>query len=483
MTHAVQHWKNYIAGEWHDAAESLNIHNPATGEVVATMACADFAQVDQAMQAARACVSSRALISQRPAQRAELMHRIAREIHAIVDEAAEVLVMENGKSLNDARAEFLEAARYFEYYGGMADKIEGKSIPLGDDYVDYTVYEPMGISVQIVPWNFPPSIAARSLAPALAAGNAVVIKSPEVSPLAMTYLATSCQRAGLPNGALSMLCGVGAEIGDALVRHPDTNQIVFTGSVPTGQSILRAAAERATPCVMELGGKSAAVVFEDADLEQLMSSVKWGIFFNAGQVCSAMSRMLVHRSIYEEVVDKVTCFAKTLRIGHGSDNPDITPVVSKLQHQNVLAMCEKASAQGARLMTGGQQPSNDQANTNGYFIQPTVFADVTPSMDIFGTEVFGPVLAITPFDNEQDAWQLANATDYGLVAGVFTKDLARSLKATQQLRAGQIFVNEWYAGGIETPFGGIGLSGFGREKGQEAIYSYVQTKNVAIRIT
>jgi aldehyde dehydrogenase (NAD+) len=483
MKHAGKHWKNYIAGEWHDAAESLEVHNPANGEVIATMACADLQNVEQAMQAARACVKSRELISQRPAKRAELMHRIAHEIHALVDEAAEVLVMENGKSLDDARAEFLEAARYFEYYGGIADKIEGKSIPLGDDYVDYTVYEPMGVSVQIVPWNFPPSIAARSLAPALAAGNAVVIKSPEVSPLAMTYLATACERAGLPSGALSILCGVGAVVGDALVRHPDTNQIVFTGSVPTGQAILRAAADRATPCVMELGGKSAAVVFPDADLDQLMSSVKWGIFFNAGQVCSAMSRMLVHRDIYNEVVERVTTFAESLRAGDGMENPDVTPLVSKVQQQQVLGMCELAREQGARQTTGGQQPDDSHINPNGYFIKPTVFVDVNPSMQLFSTEVFGPVLAMTPFDTEEEAWELANATDYGLVAGVFTKDLGRSLRATQQLRAGQIFVNEWYAGGIETPFGGIGLSGFGREKGQEAIYSYVQTKNVAIRIT
>lgn len=480
MKHVAKRWKNYIAGQWRDSDDSLDIHNPANGEIIASMACATLQDVDQAMDAAHACVASRIMISQRPAKRTELMLRIAREIHSLVDEASEVLVMENGKSLEDARAEFLEAARYFEYYGGMADKIEGKSIPLGDDYVDYTVYEPMGVSVHIVPWNFPPSIAARSLAPALAAGNAVVMKSPEVSPLAMTYLATACERAGLPKGALSILCGVGPVVGDALVRHRHTNQIVFTGSVPTGQAILRAAADRATPCVMELGGKSAALVFPDADLEQLMASVKWGIFFNAGQVCSAMSRMLVHRDIYDAVVDRVTAFAQSLQAGDGMDNPDITPVVSKTQQDQVLGMCATAREQGARPMTGGNQPA--EANENGYFVAPTVFADVDPSMQIFSTEVFGPVLAMTPFDTEEEAWELANATDYGLVAGVFTQDIGRSLRATQRLRAGQIFVNEWYAGGIETPFGGIGLSGFGREKGQEAIYSYVQTKNVAIRL-
>jgi len=361
----------------------------------------------------------------------------------------------------------------------MADKIEGKSIPLGDDYVDYTIYEPVGISAQIVPWNFPVDICARSLAPALAAGNAVIVKSPEITPLAMTWLVTACQRAGLPKGALSMLNGPGREIGAALVAHPDINQIVFTGSVPTGQSILRAAAERAVPSVMELGGKSAAVVFADADMTQLLDSVRWGIFFNAGQVCSAMSRLLVQREVYDEVVQRVTELAQSLRIGKGLDNAELTPVVSEAQQQQVLRICDQAVAEGASLMTGGKAPEN----MPGYFVQPTVFADVRPDMTLFSEEVFGPVIAITPFDTEEEAWALANGTDFGLVAGVFTHDLTRTLRATRELKAGQVFVNEWYAGGIETPFGGIKLSGFGREKGQEALYSYVNTKNVAIRTT
>ncbi|MDV2079191.1 aldehyde dehydrogenase family protein [Marinobacter xestospongiae] len=474
-----KHWLNFIGGAWVDSDRRIEVRDPSTDQVFATIASAGSEHVEQAMAAARRTVQQGALTRQRPAERAELLHRIGGEIRKLAEEGAEVASRENGKSVNDARDEFLESARYFEYYAGMADKIEGKSIPLGEDYIDFTCYEPQGVSVQIVPWNFPVSICARSLAPALAAGNAVVVKSPELSPLAITLLAVACERAGLPAGALSVLAGPGREIGAALVAHQDTNQIVFTGSVPTGQAIMRSAAERAVPCVMELGGKSAAVAFADADLDQLMASVQGGIFFNAGQVCSAMSRLLVQREIYDEVVGRVAELAQGLSIGGGRDNPDLTPVVSMQQRDGILSMCRDAEADGARLVTGGYPVDG----LPGAFVQPTVFADVTPQMRLFCEEVFGPVIAITPFDSEAEAFELANGTDYGLVAGVFTRDLSRALRAAQVLEAGQVFVNEWFAGGIETPFGGNRLSGYGREKGQEALYSYVRTKNVAIRVS
>ena len=474
----MREWHNFIDGKWVASNSSINIENPATGEVFASIARASLDDLEMAVNAARKCVNSRELIDCKPAERSALLYRIAAEIRAISEQGSELAVLENGKRLSDARNEFNEAARYFEYYAGMADKIEGVSIPLGSDYIDYTVYEPFGISAQIVPWNFPVSICARSLAPALAAGNAVIVKSPELTPLAITWIATACKRAGLPDGALSILCGTGPEVGAALTAHKDINQIVFTGSVPTGRAILHAAAERAVPCVMELGGKSAAVVFADADLDQLMDSINWGIFFNAGQVCSAMSRLLVERSIYDQLVERIGDFANGLKIGPGIDNNDITPVMSATQQKRVLHYCAQAKQQGATLITGGKKPVGHK----GYFIEPTVFGNVSPDSDIFKQEVFGPVLAITPFDTEQQAWDLANATDYGLVAGIFSSNINRCLRGTKLLKAGQIFVNEWYAGGIETPFGGTGLSGFGREKGQEALYSYVQTKNIAIRI-
>lgn len=472
------HWLNFIDGQWCDSEQRLVVNNPGTGEPVASIAQAGVADAQRALQSARRCVDSGELTRPRPAQRVAWLLAIAAQIRAVIDDGAWVLCQENGKALRDARDEFIEAARYFEYYAGMADKIEGTSIPLGNGYMDFTVYEPMGVSLQIVPWNFPVSICARSLAPALAAGNAVVIKSPELSPLGLCVLLQAIERAGLPHGAVNLLCGRGREIGAYLAGHRDVDQIVFTGSVPTGQSILRGAAERAIPSVMELGGKSAALVFADADRAQLLSSVRNGIFFNAGQVCSAMSRLLVQRSVYEEVIADVVAMAEGLSVGLGQDDPDHTPVISASQLLGIQALCRRAQEQGARVATGGEALSGRR----GHYMAPTVLRDVRPEMEIAQTEVFGPVLAVMPFDTEEEAIAIANGTDFGLVAGVFTQDLNRALRCARRLRAGQVFVNEWYAGGIETPFGGVGLSGFGREKGQEALYSYVRTKNLAVRI-
>ena len=472
------HYRNYIDGQWCDSAETIEVINPATEHVVGSVALAGQAEVDQAVAAARACVNAGLLTKPRPVERARLLLRIADELTQLIPHAVPILVAENGKTTDEARVEFEVAIRYFEYYAGIADKIEGKSIPLGEDYIDFTYYEPMGVSAQIVPWNYPVDICARSLAPALSAGNAVVIKSPELTPLAITYIALACQRAGAPQGSVNLICGYGNIAGAALVAHHDIDQVVFTGSVATGQTVLRSAATRAVPCVMELGGKSAAVVFADADLDALMTSVDWGIFFNAGQVCSAMSRLLVHQDIHGEVVARVKQLAQAQVIGAGVElNTSLTPVASAKQQAAVLKLCEQAQQQGAELVIGGDKPQRA-----GYFINPTVFDNVSGDNALFTNEAFGPVLAITPFSTEQQAYDLANATDYGLVAGVFTKDLNTALRASRQLNAGQVFVNEWFAGGVETPFGGKKRSGYGREKGQEALYSYVNTKNVCIRV-
>lgn len=472
------HWLNYIDGAWVDSTQRLTVNNPGTGEAVATIAQASVEDAESALLAARRCADSGELSRVRPAQRVTWLLAIAQEIRQVADEGGWVLCQENGKTLNDARDEFIEAARYFEYYAGMADKIEGTSIPLGNGYMDFTVYDPMGVSAQIVPWNFPVSICARSLAPALAAGNAVVIKSPELSPLGMCVLVNAIDRAGLPKGAVNLICGRGRDVGSHLAGSAKVDQIVFTGSVPTGQAILRNAAQNATPSVMELGGKSAAIAFADANREQLLASVKNGIFFNAGQVCSAMSRLLVQREIYEETVEAVVRLAEGLSVGRGQDNPDLTPVISAGQLSGIAAICRRAQEEGAVAATGGE-PFSDRP---GHFMRPTVFRDVTPDMSIAQDEVFGPVLAVIPFDTEEEALTIANGTLFGLVAGVFTQDISRAMRCTRRLRAGQVFINEWYAGGIETPFGGVGLSGFGREKGQEALFSYVRTKNVAIRV-
>lgn len=473
-----RHWLNYINGEWVDSGRRLDVASPATGENFATVALASVEDAELALDAAARCVQRGDLTHQRPEERVRWLLHIAEEIRAVADEGAQILCQENGKRLSDARDEFIEAARYFEYYAGMADKIEGISVPLGDSYVDFTRYEPMGVSVQIVPWNFPVSICARSLAPALAAGNAVIVKSPELSPLGLCVLFQAIQRVGLPRGAVQLLCGLGREVGAHLASSAKTNHIVFTGSVPTGRAILAAAAQWATPSVMELGGKSAAIAFPDCDREDLLASVKSGIFFNTGQVCSAMSRLLVHRDIYDEVLLAVAALANQLVTGPGEDDPDHTPLISLDQLDKVASMCREAVAEGATVVAGGDRV----VERCGHFMQPTILGHVQPHMKIACEEVFGPVLCVMPFETEDEAVQIANGTPFGLVGGVFTRDISRALRFTRRLRAGQVFVNEWYAGGIETPFGGVGLSGFGREKGQEAIYSYVRTKNVAIRV-
>lgn len=328
-----------------------------------------------------------------------------------------------------------------------------------------------------MPWNFPVSIAARSLAPAVAAGNSVVIKSPELDPIGLTVLAAALERADVPAGAVSILCGVGAELGARLVAASEIDQIVFTGSVSTGQSIMRAASATVTPSLMELGGKSAAVAFEDVDLDSVMASVKSGVYLNAGQVCSAMSRLLVHRSLYKQAVERAVALSEGLSVGHGLDNPDLTPVISAPHLHRIEGMVQAAGQNGARLASGGARLPRP-----GYFMAPTVLGEVDPASRIAQEEVFGPVICIMPFDTEAEAIAIANGTEFALVAGIFTRDLSRAHRVAARLRAGQVFVNEWFAGGIATPFGGVGKSGFGREKGLEALYNYVRTKNVAISL-
>lgn len=471
-------WFNFIDGQWVDSEAELIVLNPATAEPIATIYQASIEHAEQALDAAQQCVIERRLTRIKPEQRVSLLLKAAEEIRKVAEYGAQILCTENGKNYADALEEFIEAARYFEYYAGMADKIEGVSIPLGDEYVSFTHYEPMGVSVQIVPWNFPVSICARSLAPALAAGNACIVKSPEQSPLGLCVLFEALEKAGFPQGSLHLLCGLGAEVGHHLVSSPKANQIVFTGSVATGRRIMQAASHWATPCVMELGGKSAAVVLEDADLDELLKSIKSGIFFNSGQVCSAMARLLVHKSIYEKTISAIRTLVEGLSLGDGFSKADITPVVSAQQQQQIQKMCELALQEGATLIAIGQKPLPEK----GFYVQPAVFSTTDSSLSIVREEVFGPVLCVMPFDSDEQAVQLANETDYGLVAGVFTNSLNRALRFTQLLRSGQVFVNEWYAGGIETPFGGVGLSGFGREKGQEALYSYVRTKCITVKL-
>lgn len=477
---AASYWQNYIGGKWVDGVSGgrIGIEDPATAETFAEIARAEPIDVDLAVQAARRCVESRALVNMRPARRGRMLLEVAGYLRARASEIGRVLTLESGIQLEEGRAEIESTARYFEYYGGLADKIEGRYIPLGADFVDYTIPEPHGVSAHIVPWNFPPDIAARGMAPALAAGNAVVIKSPELDPLSVTYLGKACEAAGFPPGAVNIVCGHGHDAGAALARHPDVDQIVFTGSVNTGRAVALAAAERLIPAVLELGGKSAGIVLPDADLEQLAESVKWGIFYFAGQVCSAQSRLLVHRSIHARTLQRLQEVVAGLTIGPGVENHFLTPVISAQQLARVQELVDSGLAQGAKAATGGTRA----AGAKGHLMQPTLLVDAAPAMRVMREEIFGPVLSICQFDTIEEAVRIANGTNFALCAGIYTKDLDAAQWLAARLVAGQVFVNQWFVGGVETPFGGSRQSGIGREKGQEAIHSYVRTKNVGMRI-
>ncbi len=476
------YWQNYIDGAWVDGgAGRLGIHDPATGEVLAEHALADAEDVDRAVHAATRVHNSGVLKDMRPIERGRLVQAMGRYLLEHKDEIARTLTLEQGKPLWESEIEIKGAALYFEYYGNQASTVEGRSIPLGSGYFDWTENEPYGVSGQIIPWNYPVEMTARGLSAALTTGNACVIKTPELTPLTNAWFAHAAEAVGLPEGAVNILCGYGHEAGAALSSHPGVNQIVFTGSVPTGIAIARAAAENVVPCVLELGGKSAAIVHDDADLDAFESEIRWGIYYNAGQVCSAMSRVLVHADRHEEMLERAEKVANSLSVRPGieleeDDGANMGAMVSEGQRDRALDLVGRAQEEGARVIAGGHA-----LNRPGAFLEPTVLS-VTPDMEIARTEVFGPVLSVMPFRDEAEAIEIANSTEYGLVSGVFTADLDRATRAARKLRAGQIFVNEWYAGGVETPFGGFGKSGYGREKGREALWNYVQTKNVAVKL-
>ncbi len=475
-------WQNYIEGAWVDGGAGwLSVEDPGTGQPLAEQALADAADVDRAVQAAKRVHDSGVLTDMRPLERGRLVQGMAAHLRSEAEAIAHVLTREQGKPLWEARGEVENAARYLEYFGNQAATMEGKSIPLGAGYVDYTMLEPYGVSAQIIPWNFPLEIAARSIACGLATGNACVVKSSELTPLATSCFARAADAVGLPAGALNILAGYGHQAGAALAGHPDVNQIVFTGSVATGQRIAAAAAQTIIPCVLELGGKSAAIVHADADLDAVIASVRKGVFVNSGQICSAMSRIVAHPSVHDEIAERIVDLAQSLSVGpgieRGEPGPSMGAMISAAQRDRAVAMVARAEADGARVVTGGHA-----LNLPGHFMQPTLVTGADPASEIAQDEVFGPVTVLMPYADEADAIRIANGTPYGLVAGVFTRDLDRAAQAARKLRAGQVFVNEWFAGGVETPFGGYGRSGFGREKGREALWNYVQTKNVGIRL-
>ena len=370
-------------------------------------------------------------------------------------------------------------ARYFRYYAGAADKIHGEQIPLGPNYIDFTLREPVGVTAHIVPWNAPLNMVARSVAPALACGCTAVVKPAMETPLTAVRLGHLLREVGFPDGVYNVVQGPGPEVGGHLAGHPAIGSITFTGSVATGRTVMRAAAEHIRPVVLELGGKSPSIVLADADLDVAADEIAKGIYRNTGQFCNASSRVVVDRSTKDELLDRIVARTRKLTVGPGAQDPDVGPLISIRQLDRVLGYIDAGRDEGARVVLGGGRADGFE---RGYFVAPTILDRVDPDARVAQEEIFGPVVTIHPVASESEALAVANNVAYGLAAGIFTRDIDRALRLATQVQAGQIYINEYFAGGEETPFGGYKQSGFGREKGLEALRNYTQVKNIAIRL-
>ena len=477
----MKQYKNFIDGKWieSESKETIKVDDPANGKVIGEISCAKKNEVDLAVDAARRSFESRVLVDMPLLTRAKLMRRIADETRKIAKEGGELLCYENGKTLGAAVKEFNDVADMFDYYAGLTDKLEGKTIPVSTNVFDYTVLEPFGVSAHIVPWNYPLSMIGRSLSCSFATGNSTIIKTAELTPLSATVFAQALINAEVPNGLINIICGYGNEAGSYLVSHEDVNHVVFTGSVATGKKILHACADKAIPAVVELGGKSAGIVYPDANIDDILYSARHGIFGVAGQICTAMSRLVVHKSIKDEVVDKLVELSKSLKIGPGIEkDTDLTPVISENQLQKVEGYARSGIQEGAEAAHGGKRIQRD-----GYFMEPTILNNVKQDMTVAREEIFGPVLSILEYEDQEEAIKIANDTDYGLGAGVFTKDLKKASWTASKLEAGQVYVNKWFTGNHATPFGGYKQSGYSREKGIDGLKSYLQVKNVGISLS
>ena len=470
----------FINGErsWARSAATFEAIDPANGEAFTTVASGDQRDIDAAVAAARGALDE-GWAELPPVRRVRMLNRLATLLREHAREFAELESIDVGKPLRQAEDDVAAAASYFEFFAGVADKVFGSSIPLGAGFVDFTLREPLGVSVQIVPWNYPLRLASRGIAPALACGNAVVAKPAGEAGLSIVRLAELSLEAALPRGVFNVVTG-GRETGSALVAHPGINHITFTGSVPTGIAIMKAAAEHVVPVTLELGGKSPNIVFADADLERAAASSATTLMQNAAQTCTAPTRLLLESSAHDRFVDLLAQRISRIRLGRGLDNPDMGPVVSERQMERVLGYIEAGSRDGARAVTGGRRATSKEL-VSGYFVEPTLLDDVERGSLLEQEEIFGPVLTVTPFESVDDAIAIANGTPYGLVTGIWTRDLSKALRVATAVKSGQVRINAYSVeGSIGLPFGGYKRSGFGREQGIEALANYTQIKNVMI---
>jgi aldehyde dehydrogenase (NAD+)/phenylacetaldehyde dehydrogenase len=470
--------KLLIGGEAVDAliGEAFTSENPATGQVLCTLAAAASADVDRAVAAAREAFQT-VWRDFDAAKRGELLWKVAGLLEENLEHFAEIETLDNGKPLSFARADVANAIKHFRYYAGWTTKIEGATIPVSKPALVYTRREPVGVVGLITPWNFPLLMAAWKLAPALACGNAAVIKPAEQTSLTTLRLGQLMLEAGIPSGVVNVVTGMGVPAGSSLAAHIGVNKISFTGSTGVGRHIMRAAADSNLKRVsLELGGKNPQVIFADANLDAALESLHWDCFFNSGQECTAGARLYVERPIYQRVIERLKQQACQLRVGNGLTDVELGPVISREQLNTILGYIESGKAQGAKLIIGGERLRGELAA--GYFLPPTIFAHEDDTLKIVQEEIFGPVVAVAPFDSFEEVIERANQTIYGLAAGVWTENLKKAHRFAHAIQAGVVWINGYDRFDPAAPFGGYKQSGFGREMGKEAIELYTQAKTI-----
>ncbi len=472
----------YINGKWVDSAtgKTFAVYDPSTEQVIAEVPDCNATDVDRAVAAARTAFDTGGWPQTTAQERGRILFRLAEKVRQNAAALAELESRNTGKPIVEAEFDIADVATCFEYYGGLATKVMGHVNPVPDNALSLSLREPMGVAGQIIPWNYPLLMAAWKLAPALAAGCTCVLKPAEQTPLTALQLANYFEEAGLPPGVVNVITGFGETAGAPLVRHPGVDKIAFTGSAAVGKEIQKAAADTLKRVTLELGGKSPNIFFADADFEAAIDGALFGVFINQGEVCSAGSRILVEKSIYKRFLDAMTAKTSTIKLGPPLDRETkMGPLVSKEQYERVRSY-QQLGKKEAKLATGGNRPASFKS---GYYVEPTIFYDVDNSARIAREEIFGPVAAVIPFENETDAIRIANDSPYGLAAAVWSRDIFKALRAVKAIRAGIVWVNHMQPTYVEAPWGGYKQSGFGRELGPWGIEEYLETKQVHINLS